>query len=156
MVQIDMVLNDIDKAILRLMQDDARITNVAISKKLKMAPSAVLERVRKLEERGVIKGYTANIDPSALNKELLAFIFIKSADGFGCDTSAKAFAAIPEVQEVHNIAGDDCYLVKVRVANTQALMDLRRKKFSKIANILSMRTTIVMETVKETQTISIT
>lgn len=149
-------INETDKAILRLIQDDARITNVKLSKKLKMAPSAVLERVRKLEERGIIKGYIAAIDPAALNRELLAFIFIKSADGLGCDTSAKAFAAIPEVQEVHNIAGDDCYLVKVRVANTQALMDLRRKKFSKIPNILSMRTTIVMETVKETQTISIT
>lgn len=149
------VLNDIDLNILKLLQANARITNIAIAKKLKMAPSAVLERVRKLEEKRVITGYTANINPATVDKELLAFIFIKSADGCGSDASAKALAAIPQVQEVHHIAGEDCYLVKVRVANTKELMELKRKKFSKISNTLSMRTTIVMETVKETQTIFI-
>ncbi|MFT4094581.1 MAG: Lrp/AsnC family transcriptional regulator [Niabella sp.] len=155
MNQYEAILNDTDITILKLMQDNARITNVALAKKLKMAPSAVLERVRKLEEKGIIKGYSTKIDPAALNKELLVFIFIKSSDGFGSEATAKAFAAVPEVQEVHNIAGDDCYLIKVRVANTTELMELRRKRFSKIANIISMRTTIVLETVKETQTISI-
>ncbi|GAB3017213.1 Lrp/AsnC family transcriptional regulator [Niabella terrae] len=151
----EIILDTTDLSILKLMQQQARITNVALAKKLSMAPSAVLERVRKLEEKGVIRGYAAQLNPVALQKGLLAFIFIKSGDEFGSDASAKALAAIPQVQEVHHIAGDDCYLVKVRVSGTEELMELKRREFSNISNILSMRTTIVMETVKETQTISI-
>lgn len=151
----DFTLNGTDFSILKLMQENARITNVALAKKMKMAPSAVLERVRKLEEKGVIKKYCASIEPAYLQKELLAFIFIKSSDGFGTAASAKALSAIAEVMEVHIIAGEDCYLVKVRVANTKQLMELSRKKFSKIPGIVSMRTTIVMDTIKESQTISI-
>lgn len=155
MTESDNQLNDTDHAILKLMQGNARMTNVALARKLKMAPSAVLERVRKLEERGIIKGYITNINATAVNRSLLAFIFIKSSDEFGSDASAKALASIPQVLEVHHIAGDDCYLVKVRVAGTQDLMELKRKRFGKIGNIRSMRTTIVMETVKESQIIAI-
>jgi len=60
-------------------------------------------------------------------------------------------AKIPEVQEVHNIAGEDCYLVKVRAADSAALMDLMRNSFSKIPSIVSTKTTIVLETIKEQQ-----
>jgi len=69
----------------------------------------------------------------------------------GSSFTAKELAKIPEVQEVHHIAGDDCYLVKVRTADSASLMDLMRHSFSKIPNILSTRTTIVLETVKEEQ-----
>ena len=148
-------LDETDLAILRLLQEDARITNVALANRLKMAPSAMLERVRKLEEKGVLKGYTAAINPLAVNKELLVFIFIKTKDSFANDKSARALAAIPQVMEVHHIAGDDWYLVKARLSGPLELMEMKRSKFSKISNIISMRTTIVLETVKESSHISI-
>ena len=133
------------------MQVNARITNVDLARELNMAPSAVLERVKKLEQKKVILQYTARLNPSPLQQKLLAFIFMKAADGLGSSATGKELAKIPEVQEVHHIAGEDCYLVKVRTTDSASLMELMRNNFSKLPNILSTRTTIVLETVKEEQ-----
>jgi len=142
-------LDQIDFNILRLMQKNARINNADIARELGMAPSAILERVKKLEQKEVILQYNAKINPAALGQKLLSFIFIRAADGIGCATTGEALAAIPEVQEVHDIAGDDGYLVKVRTADSAALVELMRNSFAKIPSIMSTRTTIVLETVKE-------
>lgn len=147
----DIILDKIDLSILRFMQQNARITNADLARELEMAPSAVLERVKKLEQKEVILQYTARISPAAVQQKLLAFIFMKSSEGMGSNNTAKELAKIPEVQEVHHIAGDDCYLVKVRTADSSSLMNLMRNTFSGIPNILSTRTTIVLETVKEEQ-----
>jgi Lrp/AsnC family transcriptional regulator, leucine-responsive regulatory protein len=145
------ILDGVDLHILQLMQENARISNVDMAKKLDMAPSAVLERVKKLEQKKVILNYTAVISPAALEQKLLAFIFIKTNDGLGCSITGPALARIPEVQEVHNLAGDDCYLVKVRVADSASLIALMRNEFTKIPTIQSTKTTVVLETVKEEQ-----
>ena len=146
-----MILDKIDLGILNLMQVNARISNADLARELNMAPSAVLERVKKLEQKKVILQYTVRLNPNVLNQKLLAFVFMKAGDGLGCSTTGKELAKIPEVQEVHHIAGEDCYLVKIRTADSASLMDLMRNHFSKIPNILSTRTTIVLETVKEQQ-----
>ncbi|MHA4811165.1 Lrp/AsnC family transcriptional regulator [Flavitalea flava] len=145
------ILDNIDLNILQLMQENARIPNVDMAKKLEMAPSAVLERVKKLEQKKVIRNYTANINPASINQKLLAFIFIKTNDGMGCSVTGTALAKIPEVQEVHNLAGEDCFLVKVRTADSASLIALMRNEFAKIPTIQSTKTTIVLETVKEDQ-----
>lgn len=147
----EMILDKIDLGILNLMQVNARISNADLARELNMAPSAVLERVKKLEQKKVILQYTVRLNPNVLNQKLLAFVFMKAGDGLGCSTTGKELAKIPEVQEVHHIAGEDCYLVKIRTADSASLMDLMRNHFSKIPNILSTRTTIVLETVKEQQ-----
>ena len=149
--ETELVLDKVDLNILRLMQDNARISNADMARELGMAPSGVLERVKKLEQKGVIQQYTARINPAALQQKMLAFIFMKASDGPGCTDTAEALAKIPEVQEVHHIAGDDCYLVKVRTYDSSTLVRLMRNSFSRIPNILSTRTTIVLETVKEQQ-----
>lgn len=147
----DIVLDKVDYSILRLMQENARIPNADIARELKMAPSAVLERIKKLEQKKVILQYTTRLNTAALQQKLLAFVFMKAAEGLGCSTTGKELAKIPEVQEVHNIAGEDCYLIKIRTSDSASLMELMRNRFSKIPNILSTRTTIVLETVKEQQ-----
>jgi Lrp/AsnC family leucine-responsive transcriptional regulator len=149
--QTELVLDKVDLNILRLMQDNARISNADMARELGMAPSGVLERVKKLEQKGVIQQYTTRINPVALQQKMLAFIFMKASDGPGCTETAEALAKIPEVQEVHHIAGDDCYLVKVRTYDSSTLVQLMRNSFSQIPNLLSTRTTIVLETVKEQQ-----
>ncbi|MFT4155027.1 Lrp/AsnC family transcriptional regulator [Parafilimonas sp.] len=147
---MDVVLDDTDIKILSLIQGNARISNADLAREVNMAPSAVLERVKKLEQKKVIIQYNAVINPAAVQQKLLAFIFIKSKEGFTCSTDmAKKLAAIPEVQEVHHIAGEDCFLVKVRTADSAGLMQLMRNKLQKIPNILSTKTTIVLETAKE-------
>lgn len=142
-------LDDIDLAILASLQPDARLPNTELAKKTGMAPSAVLERVRKLEQKGIIKSYATRIDPAALNLKLLAFIFIRSNKPPGDTTISKQIAKIPEVLEIHHIAGEDCFLVKIRTEDTQSLLKLMRDKFGKIPNITSTKTTIVLDTSKE-------
>jgi Lrp/AsnC family leucine-responsive transcriptional regulator len=136
------------------MQTNARISTAELARELNMAPSAVLERVRKLEQKKVITGYYAQIEPAAVRQKLLAFIFIKSSEGFSCNSkTAQALAKIPEVQEVHHIAGEDCFLIKVRTEDSASLMNFMRNQMQKIPNIASTKTTIVLETVKEQQQI---
>jgi Lrp/AsnC family leucine-responsive transcriptional regulator len=145
-------LDDIDRQILELMQANARISNADLAREVGMAASAVLERVKKLEQKGVIVQYNAQINPIAVEQKMLAFIFIRSSEGFTCSSNtAQLLAQIPEVQEVHHIAGEDCYLVKVRTTDSASLMHLMRNSMQKIPNIASTKTTIVLETVKEQQ-----
>ena len=146
---MDYSLDKIDLTILSALQTNARLQNTELAKKCGMAPSAVLERVKKLEQKEIIKDYTTRIEPAALNLKLLAFISIKSSAGPGDASTAKLIAKIPEVLEVHHIAGEDCYLVKIRTEDPQSLIKLMRDKFSKIPNIISTKTTIVLETLKE-------
>ncbi len=149
-------LDTIDLRILELMQDNARISNADLARELEMAPSAVLERVKKLEQKQVILGYNTRINPLAVQQKLLAFIFVRTADGFGeTGKTTEALSRIPEVQEVHHIAGEDCFILKIRTEDAASLMHLMRNSLKKIPRISSTRTTIVLETVKEEQHIVI-
>lgn len=143
------MIDDIDRQILAILQENARTPNAEIARRVGMAPSAVLERVRKLEERGVIEGYTAIVSPRAVGRGLLAFVLVRTDEPLGDDTTGDLLAAIPEVQEVHHVAGEDCYLLKVRVADTEELSRLLRDRFSSTGMVRSTRTTIVLDTVKE-------
>lgn len=149
---MQVLLDDIDLQILDNLQTNARMSNADLARVLNMAPSAVLERVKKLEQKKVIRQYSTVIDPAALQQKLLAFIFIKSKEGFTCSNeTTRRLAEIPEIQEVHHIAGEDCFLVKIRTTDSASLMELMRNSLQKIPNILSTKTTIVLETVKENQ-----
>lgn len=143
-------LDEVDLQILDQLQVDASTSNADLAKKVGMAPSAVLERVKKLEQKGVIEAYVTRIRPAALNLKLLAFVFVKSSEGPGNISVAKQLAKLPEVLELHHIAGEDCYLIKIRAEDPQSLIQLMRDKFSKIPGMLSTKTTIVLETLKET------
>ena len=149
------IIDDTDRKILNLLQSNARVSNTDVARKVGLAPSAVLERVRKLEERGLIQGYSARIDPRPVGRGLLAFVFVRTEDSDVKSATAGLLAEIPEVQEVHNVAGEDCYLVKVRVGDPESLGRLLREKISAIKAVRSTRTTIVLETVKETSAVPI-
>ncbi len=142
-------LDNIDLRILTHLQPNSYLSNVELSKKLGMAPSAVLERVKKLEQKGVILGYPTRINPEALNLHLLAFIFIKSSEGPGNANVAKQLAKFPEILELHHIAGEDCYIAKVRAKDPLSLVQFMREKFSRVKGITNTKTTIVLQTVKE-------
>ena len=148
-------LDEIDLKILRMMQDNARVNNSEIARELGMAPSAVLERVKKLEQREVLLSYHARINPESLGQMMLSFIFIKVDEIIGDEETGKLLAAIPEVLEVHDIAGDDGYIVKVRTTDSLALVKLMRESLSRIQGIISTRTIIVLQTVKEDNCLTI-
>jgi Lrp/AsnC family transcriptional regulator, leucine-responsive regulatory protein len=147
-------MDETDLQILSLLQPNSFLTNNEVAKKIGMAPSAVLERIKKLEQKGIIEGYPTRIKPDALELKLLAFIFVKTSEGPGNASVAKQLAKIPEVLELHHIAGEDCYLLKIRTKDPQSLIHLMREKF-KISNLLSTKTTIVLETLKETNQLPI-
>lgn len=145
-------LDKIDLQILNLMQANARVSNADLARELEMAPSAVLERVKKLEQREIIQRYNAAINPQAVNQKLLAFIFIKTSEGLGVDVKiSTSLSKLPQVQEVHHVAGEDCFLVKIRTEDSASLMALMRTKIKSIPGVVSTKTTIVLETVKEEQ-----
>ena len=149
-------LDEIDLKIVRLMQENARINNAELARILGMAPSAVLERVKKLEQKEVLISYHAKVNPSAVNQNLLSFIFIKANEIIGDEETGKLLAQIPEVLEVHDIAGDDGYIIKVRTSDTIALMNLMKRSLSSIPGIISTRTIIVLQTVKDDNQLIIT
>lgn len=142
-------LDNVDIAILELLQEQGRINNADIARHLEMAPSAILERVKKLEKHQVIASYHAKVNPQIIGQSLLAYIFIKAQDAIGDQTVGHKLAALPEVLEVHDIAGDDGYLIKVRAKDPAGLVHIMRQSLSQIEGIVSTRTTIVLETIKE-------
>src|SRR5881409_379413 len=108
------MIDEMDRRILSLLQQDARLPNAEIARRVGMAPSATLERLRKLEERGVIQGYEVRLDPRKIGLGLTAFINVKAQDKQGELDTGERLKQHPNVLEVHHIAGEDCYLVKVR------------------------------------------
>jgi Lrp/AsnC family leucine-responsive transcriptional regulator len=143
------MIDETDIKILTILQQNARTSNAEIARQVEMAPSAVLERIRRLEARGVIQGYEARISPEALGLGLLAFIFVASSDMSAELKTAEQLTRIPEVQEVHHVAGEDCFVLKVRVPDARSLGRLLRERISAIPTVRSTRTTVVLETVRE-------
>ena len=107
----------------------------------------------KLEKRGVIRGYEARVDPESVGLGMVAFVFVKTAEPVGETGVARKIAEIPEVLEVHTLAGEDCYVVKVRAGSPQELAQLLRKRFGVFKSIRSTRTSIVLDTFKETSSL---
>ena len=145
---VNRMIDGTDGQILTILQNDARISNAEIARQIGLAPSAVLERIRKLEDRGVIRGYRTEIDPHAVEFGLTVFVTVKTTE---CGSDAEeALAAIPEVLEVHDVAGEDCFMLKIRTKDTDALGRLLREKIKTIPSVSGTRTTVVLETYKET------
>jgi Lrp/AsnC family leucine-responsive transcriptional regulator len=144
------MINGIDTEIVKILQQNARISNAEIARKVGLAPSAVFERIRKLEEKGIIRGYHADVDPRAVALGQLAFMFIRSNDRPGAVGTAAQLSEVPEILELHHVAGEDCFLAKVRARDAEALGRLLRDRLSRIESVTSTRTTIVLEVCKET------
>ncbi len=149
------MLDPIDLHILALLQANARVTQVEIARLVGLAPSAVLERVRKLEARGVIRGYLTDIDPRVLDQRLLAFVAVRTTDRPGEARVGQALSSVPEVLEVHHVAGDDCLLLKVRARDPEHLSQILRERLGHVEGVRSTRTTIVLESIKETSRLPI-
>jgi Lrp/AsnC family leucine-responsive transcriptional regulator len=151
----DRIIDEIDITLLDILQYNARTTQAELSKAVGLAPSAVLERLRKLESKGVIKDYVALIDPHVVDRGLLAYVAVRSTEHGPEMPSAIELARIPDVLEVHHVAGDDCYFLKVRARDAEHLGQILRQQIAATPGVTSTRTTIVLETVKEDPRITI-
>jgi Lrp/AsnC family leucine-responsive transcriptional regulator len=143
-------VDDVSLKILRILQEKARVPNIEVARQVGMAPSGVLERVRKLEKQGIIDGYEVRLNPARFDRSLIAFIFISAEPQCNESELGKALAALADVQEVHYVAGEDGFLVKLRAADTLHLERLRREKIAILPHVRSSRTLIALQTYKET------
>lgn len=146
------MLDAISLEILNILQKKARIPNIEVSRQVGLAPSAVLERIRKMEKQGIIDGYEVRLNPEQFNRAQVAFVHIKTNPAMS-DKVGSELSLIPEIQEVHFVSGSDCYLVKIRSADTTALGQLLQEKITTIDGVLSTSTETVLATVKETSQI---
>ena len=150
-------LDDADRRILRVLQQDGRITNQDLAAACNMSASSCFERVRRLRERGVITGYTALIDPKFAERELLIFIEVlldrTTSDIF--DQFAERIRRSPEVLECHMVAGGFDYLIKVRVRDMAAYRHFLGTVLVGLPGIRQTHTYTVMEEVKSTTELAI-
>lgn len=144
-----MQLDATDRAILRLLQQNARLASAAIARAVGLAPSAVSQRIRRLEERGIITGYACSVDAGVLGRGLVAFVRVQTREHSRDEETGAALAALPEALEVHRVVGEDCFIVKVRVRDTAALGDFLDERLGGIPAVGQTRTTMVLRTVKE-------
>lgn len=149
------MLDAIAIQILKILQRKARIPNVEVARQVGMAPSAVLERIRKLENQGFIDGYEVRLNPSRFNRQMVVFALVKPCTNRDIDALGDRLAGLPAVQEVHFVSGEDAFLVKLRVADTGALDHLLRDEIRRIEGVQSIRTHIALATVKESSHIPI-
>jgi Lrp/AsnC family transcriptional regulator, leucine-responsive regulatory protein len=138
------MLDERDLAILRALQSDARSTFADVAKRAGLAPSSVHERVRKLEQVGVIRGYRAEVDAHALGLFVTALVSATPLDARQPDDLPEVLEEFPEVEDCHSVAGAENYVLKVRTRTTTDLEDFLRRLREKAG--VQTRTTIVLST----------
>lgn len=142
-------IDSTDRAILALLQKNARMSNAEIGRRIDLATSAVHQRIRKLEEQGVIRGYACRVDPRAAGYGLAAFVMIQTGEGAVSARITEGLEGIPQVLEIHRVVGEDCFFVKVRVRGAEELATLLDETIQRIPGVSGTRTTIVLQTAKE-------
>jgi Lrp/AsnC family transcriptional regulator, leucine-responsive regulatory protein len=137
-------VEEIDRRILSLLAGDGRMTFTDLARETGLSVSATHQRVRRLERRGLIRGYTAVINPADAGLPLTAFVSIKPFDPAAADDAPQRLAHLPAIEACHSVAGDENYILKVRVASPGDLENLLQE-IRAAANV-STRTTIVLST----------
>jgi len=151
------LLDKIDQSILRILQKDGRISNVKLAQSINLSPTPCLERVKRLEKEGYIKGYVALLDSELLGAALVSFIEVSldRTTTRALDDFRHAIMKMEEVQECHMVAGGFDYLIKVRTQNMAHYRRFLGEKLSALPDISSTHTYVVMEEVKATSSIAI-
>jgi Lrp/AsnC family transcriptional regulator, leucine-responsive regulatory protein len=146
------LVEDLDRRILTLLATDGRMSFTDLGKATGLSTSAVHQRVKRLEQRGLIKGYGAMIDYDQVGLPLTAFISIRPIDPSQPDDSPDRLRGISEIESCWSVAGDESYILKVRVGTPSDLEDLLARV--RAAANVSTRTTIVLSTPYETRPVS--
>jgi Lrp/AsnC family leucine-responsive transcriptional regulator len=139
-------MDDNDLRILGILSESGRASFSELAEQIGLSGPSTADRVRRLEERGVIRGYAALVDPVALGLDLTAFVSVTLADVTARQGFLTALATYPEVVECHHLAGDDDYLVKVHVDGTRGLESFVSDRLKTLPGIARTRTTVVLST----------
>ncbi len=150
-------MDEIDRSLLELLQANAKASNAELAEAVGLTVSSVFERVKKLEHRGIITGYTAKVDPARVGKDLLAFVRLSFADTQGnvrdgLERLRDVCQREPDILECHDVAGEDCIVLKIRSRGTSELQRLLGELKDCVPVSRSV-TSIVLETLKESSAI---
>ncbi len=138
-------VDEVDRRILTLLLEDARRSYADLGKRVGLTAPSVHARVKKLEDRGVIRGYSALLDPAKLGFGITAIVALRQAPGPYWEKLERAFAEMPEIEACHSVTGDDSYLLQVRVTDPRALEDLLRV-INCLEGVGGTRTVLVLNT----------
>jgi Lrp/AsnC family leucine-responsive transcriptional regulator len=144
------MLDRIDLKILSILQNNGRAHLADIAKEVDLSSPAVMERVKKLEARGVIKGYRAVLDPKKVGKDITAFIGVSVSHQRYIAAFASYMSGQPDVLECHHVTGEESFIVKVKTANTESLEKLLGEIRS-VEGVTRTVTKVVLSTVKESE-----
>lgn len=148
------VLDAVDRRLLSLLAQDATLTYAELGQRLNLSAPAVHERARRLREAGVIRRTAAVLDPDRVGKPLLAFVHVDT-DGWGKSPAMMALAGLPEVEEIHSVAGDACLILKVRSAGPGALEDVLARIYA-VPGVKGTRSYVALRSYLERGTSAIT
>ncbi|MGH4012483.1 MAG: Lrp/AsnC family transcriptional regulator [Pseudonocardiaceae bacterium] len=135
-------LEPIDAAIVRALSTEGRCSFTDLAVQVGLSVSAVHQRVKRLEQRGVLRGYSALVDREAVGLPLTAFVSLTPIDPAAPDDYPQRLAYLTEIESCYSVAGDESYILTVRVSTPRALEDLLRR-IREVANV-STRTTVVL------------
>ncbi|QQQ77075.1 Lrp/AsnC family transcriptional regulator [Saccharothrix sp. 6-C] len=143
-------MDELDSAITRHLQLDARLTNRELARRLGVAPSTCLERLRALRERGVIRGYHADVDLSALNRPVQAFVAarLRPMSRAVIANFKAAIGALPEVTAMYVVAGDDDFLIHLAVPDLEHLHAFLIDRLSERREVISFRSSVIYESIR--------
>ncbi|MCW2938732.1 MAG: AsnC family transcriptional regulator [Actinomycetia bacterium] len=137
-------MEEIDRQILVLLAEDGRMSFTDLARETGLSVSAVHQRVRRLQKRGVIRGFSAQLDPDEIGLPMTAFISIKPIDPAAPDDAPERLAHLTAIEACHSVAGEENYILKVRVSSPSALEELLQQIRSSAH--VNTRTTIVLST----------
>ncbi len=140
-----MMFDTVDQQILRVLRGNGRASHANIAKLVGLSAPAVGERIRKLEQLGVISSYRAVLDPDALGLGICAFVAIIPQSRNPADKLVENLASLPEIEELYSVAGNYSYIAKVRVASTQEL-DTFLDRLWMLEGVERTQTTMVLKT----------
>ncbi len=150
-------LDATDRKILMLLQHNSNITNAQLAKEIRLSPAPTLERVKKLEENGVIRSYHACINPAAVGLGVSTFVMctLKGHNKENIDKFVKAIESIDEVIECHHITGAGDFILRIVSANIMSYRQLILEKISNIEVVESLQTMVVLSTLKDSKVLPI-
>jgi len=148
-------MDDIDLKAVKHLMTRGRATWSELAGVLELSAPSAAERVKRLEERGVIKGYAALLDPEALGLALTAFVFLTIERPQHREGLLKKVAELPEIQECHHITGDYDYLLKIRCSGARELEHTISEQLKGVPGVSKTHTTVALSTIKETQVLAL-
>jgi Lrp/AsnC family leucine-responsive transcriptional regulator len=151
------MLDRIDRSILRELQDNGRISIVELAQRINLTKTPCTQRVRRLEEEGIIKGYRAELDADALQAGHVMVVQVQLAQTSGnvLERFHEAVRRIPEIQACYMVAGNFDYLLKVRTRDITHYRDVLGEQIGKLPGVLQTHSYVVMETIKDESRLSV-